>query len=58
MYLVKFKSSGVIAYRSLDRTQAMLWALQNDIEGIDGNPAGLFIVVKAPKQPQQAQEGA
>jgi hypothetical protein len=42
MYLVKFKSSGIVAYRTLDRTQAQLWAIQNDILDADGNPAGLY----------------
>ena len=47
MYLVKFKSSGIVAYRSLDRTQAQLWAIQNDILDAEGNPVGLYRIERA-----------
>lgn len=49
MYLVKFKTSGIIAYRSLDRVQAQMWALLNDILDADGNPAGLYRIEKLKK---------
>ena len=49
MYLVKFKTSGIIAYRSLDRVQAQMWALLNDILDADGNPAGLYRIEKVKK---------
>ena len=46
MYLVKFKTSGIIAYRSLDRVQAQMWALWNDHPDANGEPMGLFHIVK------------
>lgn len=49
MYLVKFKTSGIIAYRSLDRVQAQMWALLNDILDAEGNPAGLYRIEKVKK---------
>lgn len=59
MYLVKFKSSGIVAYRSLDRTQAQMWALLNDILDAEGNPVGLYRIEKVKKtETQKAQEGA
>jgi hypothetical protein len=45
MYGVYFKSSGVIAARFLDRTNAKFWAWINDLDH-EGNPMGLFIVKK------------
>jgi hypothetical protein len=49
MYAVVFKSSGIVAYRSLDRVQAQMWALLNDILDADGNPAGLYRIEKVKK---------
>jgi len=49
MYLVKFKTSGIVAYRSLDRVQAQMWALLNDILDAEGNPAGLYRIEKVKK---------
>jgi hypothetical protein len=61
MYLVKFKTSGIIAYRSLDREQAKLWTIYNDIMDADGNPVGLYRIEKVKNDRQteskQAQEG-
>ena len=61
MYLVKFKTSGIIAFRSLDREQAKLWTIYNDIMDPDGNPVGLYRIEKLkneqPTEPKQAQEG-
>ncbi len=61
MYLVKFKTSGIIAYRTLDREQAKLWTIYNDITDADGNPVGLYRIEKVKNDRQseskQAQEG-
>lgn len=61
MYLVKFKTSGIIAYRTLDREQAKLWTIYNDIMDVDGNPVGLYLIEKVKNDRQteskQAQEG-
>lgn len=46
MYVVKFKSSGIIAYRSTDRNQAKYWAMVNDHLDANGEPMGLYVVVK------------
>jgi hypothetical protein len=46
MYAVVFKSSGIVAYRNSDRTQCKLWALWNDHLDVNGEPMGLFQVIK------------
>lgn len=58
MYLVKFKTSGIVAYRTLDREQAKLWTVYNDIMDADGNPVGLYRIEKVKNDRQSESKQA
>lgn len=46
MYLIKFKSSGIVAARFNDRAQAKYWVSLNDYDPETGDCLGLFEIVK------------
>lgn len=46
MYLVRFRSSKIVAYRSDSRMMARLWLESNDFDPDTGECLGLFELVK------------